>query len=149
MLLCLVTRSEGNIRIKAVHTPEHLSFLVTDGAFGDQPGYQLSGCSPVIWAGRTCWTKQPAAWAPALRGQISSFASLRDNFLTLPDYVQVHPAHGASSDCGKELGAIPSPRWATNACTPGGAPTWEPTTSKTSSTNSSTASPTPTPTSAA
>ena len=36
------------------------------------------------------------------------FASLRDKFLTLPDYVQVHPAHGAGSACGKALGAIPS-----------------------------------------
>jgi hydroxyacylglutathione hydrolase len=32
----------------------------------------------------------------------------RDKFLTLPDYVQVHPAHGAGSACGKALGAIPS-----------------------------------------
>jgi hydroxyacylglutathione hydrolase len=36
------------------------------------------------------------------------FASLRDKFLTLPDYVQVHPGHGAGSACGKALGAIPS-----------------------------------------
>lgn len=34
------------------------------------------------------------------------FASLRDRFLTLPDYVQVLPAHGAGSACGKSLGAI-------------------------------------------
>src|SRR4029079_12363747 len=33
---------------------------------------------------------------------------LREKFLTLPDYVQVHPAHGAGSACGKALGAIPS-----------------------------------------
>ena len=37
----------GNISIQALHTPghtpEHLSFLVTDGAFSDQPGYLLSG----------------------------------------------------------------------------------------------------------
>ena len=37
----------GNISIKALHTPghtpEHLSFLVTDGAFSDHAGYLLSG----------------------------------------------------------------------------------------------------------
>ncbi|MET1033864.1 MAG: MBL fold metallo-hydrolase, partial [Arthrobacter sp.] len=37
----------GNISVQAVHTPghtpEHLSFLVTDGAFSDKPGYLLSG----------------------------------------------------------------------------------------------------------
>lgn len=37
----------GNITITAVHTPghtpEHLSYLVTDGAFADDPGYMLTG----------------------------------------------------------------------------------------------------------
>ncbi|MCZ4151279.1 MBL fold metallo-hydrolase, partial [Escherichia coli] len=37
----------GNITVTARHTPghtpEHLSFLITDGAFSDQPGYMLSG----------------------------------------------------------------------------------------------------------
>ena len=36
------------------------------------------------------------------------FASLRDKFLTLPDYVQVHPGHGAGSVCGKAIGSVPS-----------------------------------------
>src|SRR5699024_2826607 len=31
-----------------------------------------------------------------------------DHFLTLPDYVQVLPAHGAGSACGKALGAVPT-----------------------------------------
>src|SRR5690625_2402918 len=39
--------SIGNITIQARHTPghtpEHLSFLVTDGAFSAEPGYLLSG----------------------------------------------------------------------------------------------------------
>ena len=37
----------GNIIIRAVHTPghtpEHLSFLVTDGATADEAGYYLTG----------------------------------------------------------------------------------------------------------
>src|SRR5699024_7382620 len=36
------------------------------------------------------------------------FRSLREKFLTLPDHVQVYPAHGAGSACGKALGALPS-----------------------------------------
>ena len=36
------------------------------------------------------------------------FASLKAKFLTLPDHVQVFPAHGAGSACGKALGALPS-----------------------------------------
>src|SRR5699024_11413272 len=35
------------------------------------------------------------------------FASLRDKLLSLPDYVQILPAHGAGSACGKALGAVP------------------------------------------
>src|SRR5699024_2651262 len=37
----------GNITVQARHTPghtpEHLSFLITDGAFSQDPGYMLSG----------------------------------------------------------------------------------------------------------
>ena len=36
------------------------------------------------------------------------FASLKHVFMPLPDHVQVHPAHGAGSPCGKALGAVPS-----------------------------------------
>ena len=37
----------GNITVKAVHTPghtpEHLSFLITDGAQADAPGFMFAG----------------------------------------------------------------------------------------------------------
>jgi hydroxyacylglutathione hydrolase len=36
------------------------------------------------------------------------FASLRDKLLALPDYVQIYPAHGSGSACGKALGAVPT-----------------------------------------
>lgn len=108
------TISLGNISIKAVHTPghtpEHLSFLVTDGAFSDQPGYLLSG--DFVFSGdlgRPDLLDEAAGGIDTrFVGAKQLFASLRDKFLTLPDYVQVHPAHGAGSACGKALGAIPS-----------------------------------------
>ncbi|MCD4850980.1 MBL fold metallo-hydrolase [Arthrobacter sp. AK01] len=104
----------GNISIQAVHTPghtpEHLSFLVTDGAFSDQPGYLLSG--DFVFSGdlgRPDLLDEAAGGIDTrFEGAKQLFASLRDKFLTLPDYVQVHPAHGAGSACGKALGAIPS-----------------------------------------
>ncbi|MGM9471497.1 MBL fold metallo-hydrolase [Pseudarthrobacter sp. YS3] len=104
----------GNITIQAVHTPghtpEHLSFLVTDGAFSDQPGYLLSG--DFVFSGdlgRPDLLDEAAGGIDTrFAGAKQLFASLRDKFLTLPDYVQVHPAHGAGSACGKALGAIPS-----------------------------------------
>jgi hydroxyacylglutathione hydrolase len=104
----------GNISIQAVHTPghtpEHLSFLVTDGAFSDRPGYLLSG--DFVFSGdlgRPDLLDEAAGGVNTrFVGARQLFASLRDKFLTLPDYVQVHPAHGAGSACGKALGAIPS-----------------------------------------
>lgn len=104
----------GNISIQAVHTPghtpEHLSFLVTDGAFSDQPGYLLSG--DFVFSGdlgRPDLLDEAAGGIDTrFAGAKLLFASLRDKFLTLPDYIQVHPGHGAGSACGKALGAIPS-----------------------------------------
>ncbi|MHA7223134.1 MBL fold metallo-hydrolase [Arthrobacter sp. RHLT1-20] len=104
----------GNIIIQALHTPghtpEHLSFLVTDGAFSDHPGYLLSG--DFVFSGdlgRPDLLDEAAGGVDTrFAGARQLFASLRDKFLTLPDYVQVHPAHGAGSACGKALGAIPS-----------------------------------------
>jgi hydroxyacylglutathione hydrolase len=104
----------GNITIQAVHTPghtpEHLSFLVTDGAFSDQPGYLLSG--DFVFSGdlgRPDLLDEAAGGVDTrFVGARQLFASLREKFLTLPDHVQVHPGHGAGSACGKALGAIPS-----------------------------------------
>ncbi|WP_312180847.1 MBL fold metallo-hydrolase [Arthrobacter sp.] len=104
----------GNLTVKALHTPghtpEHLSYLVTDGAFTDQPGYLLSG--DFVFAGdlgRPDLLDEAAGGLDTrFEGARQMFASLRDKFLTLPDYVQVFPGHGAGSACGKALGAIPS-----------------------------------------
>ncbi|MUK03244.1 MBL fold metallo-hydrolase [Vibrio cholerae] len=108
------TITVGNISIQAVHTPghtpEHLSFLVTDGAFSDQPGYLLSG--DFVFSGdlgRPDLLDEAAGGVDTrFEGAKQLFESLQEKFLTLPDHVQVHPAHGAGSACGKALGAIPS-----------------------------------------
>lgn len=104
----------GNITLKALHTPghtpEHLSFLITDGAFADTPGYLLSG--DFVFSGdvgRPDLLDEAAGGVDTrFVGAKQLFTSLRDKFLILPDYVQVHPGHGAGSACGKALGAIPS-----------------------------------------
>lgn len=36
------------------------------------------------------------------------FASIKNVFMPLPDYVQIYPAHGTGSPCGKTLGAVPT-----------------------------------------
>ncbi|WP_206479085.1 MBL fold metallo-hydrolase [Kocuria sp. KRD140] len=104
----------GNIVVAAVHTPghtpEHLSFLVTDGAFADAPGYLLTG--DFVFSGdlgRPDLLDEAAGGVDTrFEGAKQMFASLRDKFLTLPDHVQIFPGHGAGSACGKALGAIPS-----------------------------------------
>lgn len=104
----------GNIVVTAVHTPghtpEHLSFLVTDGAFADAPGYLLTG--DFVFSGdlgRPDLLDEAAGGVDTrFLGAKQMFASLKEKFLTLPDHVQVFPGHGAGSACGKALGAIPS-----------------------------------------
>ena len=104
----------GNITITAVHTPghtpEHLSFLVTDGAFADEPGYMLTG--DFVFAGdlgRPDLLDEAAGGIDTrFEGARQQFRSLKEKFLTLPDHVQVYPGHGAGSACGKALGALPS-----------------------------------------
>ena len=102
----------GNITVEASHTPghtpEHLSFLITDGAQSDEPGFMLTGDFVFVGdLGRPDLLDEAAGFVDTrFQGAKDLYASLRDRFLTLPDYVQVLPAHGSGSACGKALGAI-------------------------------------------
>ena len=104
----------GNIRIQAVHTPghtpEHMSFLVTDTPRGDTPSMMLTGDFVFVGdLGRPNLLDEAAGGQDTrFVGAGQMFASLRDKFLTLPDYVQVWPGHGSGSACGKALGAVPT-----------------------------------------
>jgi hydroxyacylglutathione hydrolase len=104
----------GNVTLTVLHTPghtpEHLSFLVTDRATTDQPGFLLSGDFVFVGdLGRPDLLEEAAGMAgSALPAARRMFQSLKEKFLTLPDYVQVWPGHGAGSACGKALGAVPS-----------------------------------------
>jgi len=104
----------GNVEITALHTPghtpEHLSFLVIDGGLTDRPGYLLSGDFVFVGdVGRPDLLDEAAGGVDTrFGGARQLFASLKDVFLGLPDYVQVWPGHGAGSACGKALGAVAS-----------------------------------------
>lgn len=104
----------GNITVEAVHTPghtpEHLAFLITDGAQTTEPGFMLSGDFIFVGdLGRPDLLDAAAGGVDTrFGGARQLFTSLRDHFLTLPDYVQVLPAHGSGSACGKALGAVPT-----------------------------------------
>jgi len=104
----------GNIRLRALHTPghtpEHMSFLITDHAQSPEPGFMLTGDFVFVGdLGRPDLLDEAAGGRDTrFAGAQALFTSLRETFLTLPDYVQVLPAHGSGSACGKALGAVPT-----------------------------------------
>ncbi|WP_027881181.1 MBL fold metallo-hydrolase [Meiothermus rufus] len=104
----------GHITLTVVHTPghtpEHISFLVQDGAAASEPGFILTGDFVFVSdIGRPDLLEEAAGIkGTAEPGARRMFQSLKEKFLTLPDYVQVWPGHGAGSACGKGLGAVAS-----------------------------------------
>jgi hydroxyacylglutathione hydrolase len=104
----------GNIELRAVHTPghtpEHMVFLVTDrGGGANEPIALLSGDFLFVGdAGRPDLLEQAAGLEGTQEaGAKALYQSLR-KVSELPCHVQVLPAHGAGSACGKALGAVPN-----------------------------------------
>lgn len=92
------------------HTPEHISFILTDGGGGaDKPMGIFTGDFIFVGSiGRPDLLEKAAGiGGTAVTGARQMFHSVQ-RFKALPDYLQVWPAHGAGSACGKGLGAIPS-----------------------------------------
>ncbi len=103
----------GNIELKAVHTPghtpEHVSYMVTDlGGGADEPMGLATGDFVFVGdLGRPDLLESAAGVEGAMKPSAKRlFASVQD-FLELPDYLQIWPGHGAGSACGKALGAVP------------------------------------------
>ncbi|MCB9205927.1 MAG: MBL fold metallo-hydrolase [Ignavibacteriales bacterium] len=103
----------GNIKIEVLHTPghtpEHISFLVTDTAASDKPIMIFTGDFVFVGdIGRPDLLEKAAGITGTQEiGARQMFNSLK-LFKELPDHVQVWPGHGAGSACGKSLGAVPS-----------------------------------------
>jgi hydroxyacylglutathione hydrolase len=102
----------GNIKIEALHTPghtpEHLSFLVTDGAVADSPMGVVTGDFLFVGdVGRPDLLEKAARVRGASeRSAKDQFASVQ-RFCSMPDHLQVWPGHGAGSACGKAMSAVP------------------------------------------
>ena len=103
----------GNIKFEVLHTPghtpEHISFLVTDTPAGDHPIMILTGDFMFVGdVGRPDLLEKAAGIIGTQEsGARQLFESLK-KFKTLADHIQVWPGHGAGSACGKALGAVPS-----------------------------------------
>ncbi|GGO24408.1 MBL fold metallo-hydrolase [Deinococcus humi] len=105
-----VGKLKVEVRHTPGHTPESVSFLVTDTPRGDQPSMFFTGDFVFVGElGRPDLLDEAAGGVDTrFEGAQQMFASLKHQFLTLPDFVQVWPAHGSGSACGKALGAVPS-----------------------------------------
>ncbi len=103
----------GGVRLEVWHTPghtpEHLSFLVTDTARSEEPVAMLTGDFIFVGdVGRPDLLEKAAhVEGTMVAGARQLFASLQRT-RSLPDHLQIWPGHGAGSACGKALGAMPT-----------------------------------------
>lgn len=102
----------GNIKFRVKHTPghtpEHISFLVTDGAAADEPMGMLSGDFIFVGdVGRPDLLESAAGQVGSMTTSARTLYQSVEKFKTMPDYLQLWPGHGAGSACGKALGAVP------------------------------------------
>jgi glyoxylase-like metal-dependent hydrolase (beta-lactamase superfamily II)/rhodanese-related sulfurtransferase len=89
----------GSLRIRALHTPghrpEHTCFLLSDLRRGEEPWAVLTGDS--LFVGDVARPDLAVERAEGARG---IYQSLRDQLLSLPDYIEVWPGHLGGSMCG-------------------------------------------------
>lgn len=103
----------GRVRLQAVHTPghtpEHLSFLVTDGAASSEPIAALTGDFLFVGdVGRPDLLERAAGVTGTMEEAARAlFHSVRRFRTEHPSWLQIWPGHGAGSACGKGIGAIP------------------------------------------
>ena len=83
------------------HTPEHISYVVEDTVRGNDATAVF--CGDTLFVGDVGRPDLFPGKAEELAAQL--FQSLHEQLLTLPDYCEVYPAHGAGSLCGRSMGA--------------------------------------------
>lgn len=105
----------GNILIEAVHTPghtpEHLSFLITDTGSGATEPIALATGDFLFMGdvGRPDLLESAAGEQGVMEPSAHTLqSSLAHRLASYGDYLQILPAHGAGSACGKSLGAVPT-----------------------------------------
>lgn len=103
----------GNLSFQVMHTPGHtpesISFLLTDHPASDEPVMVFTGDFVFVGdIGRPDLLEKAAGIVGTKElGAQQMYQSIQ-KFAALPDHLQVWPAHGAGSACGKSLGAVPS-----------------------------------------
>ena len=103
----------GSVRVSVMHTPghtpEHISFLITDTAVADTPMGLLSGDFIFVGdVGRPDLLERAANVRNSMEGLARQLYQSLQRARSLPDHLQIWPGHGAGSACGKALGDVPS-----------------------------------------
>ena len=84
------------------HTPEGISILVIDSESSPEPQKVLTGDTLFIGdVGRPDLVGSKGYSAEQMAGML--YDSLHEKLLTLADSVEVYPAHGAGSLCGRNM----------------------------------------------
>jgi hydroxyacylglutathione hydrolase len=105
--------SVGNITLDVLHTPghtpEHLTFLVTDGAAADRPIAAVTGDFVFVGdVGRPDLLERAANIKGTMEVGARTLWKSLQAFARQEDWLQIWPGHGAGSACGKGISAIPS-----------------------------------------
>ncbi|MFO7627425.1 MAG: rhodanese-like domain-containing protein [Candidatus Fermentibacteraceae bacterium] len=92
----------GSVRVDVLetpgHTPAHVSYVVTDTARGTSPVGVF--CGDTLFVGDVGRPDLFPGMASILASRL--FQSLQ-RLMTLPDFCEVYPAHGAGSLCGRSM----------------------------------------------
>lgn len=102
----------GNLRFGVLHTPghtpEHISFIVTDTPATTAPIGAITGDFLFVGdVGRPDLLEKAAKIEGTMELSARALFRSLQRFKLLPDHIQIWPGHGAGSACGKSLGAVP------------------------------------------
>ena len=103
----------GNLKLEVLHTPGHtpesISFLLTDTPASDEPVMLFTGDFVFVGdIGRPDLLEKAAGLKGTQDAGAHQMYKSLQRFNALSDFIQVWPGHGAGSACGKALGAVPS-----------------------------------------
>lgn len=103
----------GNLKFEVLHTPGHtpesISFLLTDKPASAEPVMLFTGDFVFVGdIGRPDLLEKAAGLKGTMDAGAKQMYKSIKKFSELPDHLQVWPGHGAGSACGKALGAVPS-----------------------------------------